>query len=170
VAAIASVATSQPTAEAHTELKGTSFAVTTGAPRATRRFVVRATAEDRPDNRVSLDVQGRLSARWQPANPASTAMPWLRTRMTLGSNEMTSNREFFHIIQGEALRQDVWVSASECELKAGCVLDGTLEVELGFDGTPIEGTVAVDWEALVLAILHDASELPEGFTLTISEP
>jgi hypothetical protein len=148
-------------------MTGTSFTVTTDAPGASRSFTVRVSSKERPVGvSASMSVTAPVNARWRPADPASTATPMLRARLTLGTTQPEPER--FSLPMQKSLA--VVSLPAECNLETGCTLNGTLDVELGFEGTPAWGTVEVDWAASVVSLLQGSQEVPEGYSLTLSEP
>lgn len=178
VACVSVVATSQSVSEnvLSEEYVGAPLSITTEAPKAVRRLVVRASATKRSSDDVEAEVTARVTARWRPSDPSQTASPWFRVSLIDVANDDAVGGKLGVLTAGEPVTVDVEPHAplsfpnlsSRCELDDGCEWSVDLAIEVQPNAAP--GTVELEWTAQARARVVGSSSAPKGLTVNVSEP
>lgn len=178
VACVSVVATSQSVSEdvVSEEHVGAPLSITTEAPKAVRRLVVRASASKRSSDEPEAEVAARVTARWRPSDPSQTASPWFQVSLVDTANDYGVGQKRGVLTAGEPVTVDVEphaalsspMHAPRCELDKGCEWSVDLIIEVQPNAAP--GTVELEWTAQARARVVGSSSAPEGFTVNVSEP
>lgn len=170
MACAGTVATSQPLSDdvLSNEFVGEPVRITTAAPKATRRVIVRASSTKPPDNSVEGELTARVTARWIPDDPAQTTAPWLR--VSVSEEEVGSGWNGSTVLEvGRPATLEVFGHIpGGCELNTGCEWPMNVGFELQPDAVP--GTVELEWTAQATVRVVDTSDVPKGFTVSVSAP
>ncbi|RKH02542.1 hypothetical protein D7V97_27785 [Corallococcus sp. CA053C] len=170
-ACIGTVATEQATSDdvSSNELVGAPLRITTTAPRATRRVVVRASSTKPPDKSVEGELRVRLTARWIPDDPAQTTTPWIQLHVSNLEVPSAGAQAPAVLEVGAPITRE-----TEAFLQQGCKLDTGCEwpFDVGFElqSDAVAGTVELEWTAQATARVVDTSSVPKGFTVSVSAP
>ena len=164
------VATSQARSDdvASEEHVGAPLSITTDAPKATRRLVIRASAPKPPAKQAFARLTVRVTARWIPTNPNETVSPWLKVIVSDGTGG-TGRASSGVLTAGVPGTQEGSVSLSpDCNLEASCQWIADVGFEVQANAAP--GTVELEWTAQAHAHVLDTSSVPKGFTVSVSAP
>ncbi|NBD12321.1 hypothetical protein [Corallococcus silvisoli] len=173
VACVSVVATSEPVSEnvLSEEYVGAPLSISTEAPKAVRRLIVRASAPKPPSKEVEAEMTARVTARWRPTDPSQTASPWLRVSLVDTSNDYAIGSKLGVLTEAEPVTVEVEPStnlSTYCELDEGCEWSVDLTLEVQPNAAP--GTVELEWTTQARARVVGTSSTPKGFTVTVSEP
>ncbi|RKH67053.1 hypothetical protein D7V93_03525 [Corallococcus llansteffanensis] len=169
-ACIGTVATEQATSDdvSSNEHVGAPLSITTAAPKATRRVVVRATASKPPDKAVEGELRVRVTARWIPDDPAQTTSPWIQLLVSHADHSSGPDASGV-LVAGTPVTLEAFASLfGDCKLNTGC----EWPMDVGFQMQPnaVPGTVELEWTAQATAHAVDTSSVPKGFTVSVSAP
>lgn len=175
VACIGSVATSPSHPpemdQEEQEHEGTPLTLSTESPKATRHLRLQFSTNEPSSKTVQFNLVANSSTRWKPDEPASSLEPRFRLRMTMepppegspGWNQPV----WFEGNEGTGRQYASVATGGECKLDQVCEWSVPLEFELVPNGTA--GTAEVEWTVRVWASTPKG-EMPEGFTVQLSEP
>ncbi|RKG67161.1 hypothetical protein D7V80_17120 [Corallococcus sp. CA054B] len=154
---------------------GASFRLTTDTPRVTRTLVVRTSAAKKVSDPVEGEVRIQAQAKWTPGASTPTPQPSLVISSLYGDALQEDRRS--------VLEPDVAVTVESvrylderCSEGQGCewTVQAVFDVDVQSDadsGTVGElGTIDVEWTAQAFMRVLDESNVPKGFTVSLSEP
>ncbi|RKH52229.1 hypothetical protein D7X55_15265 [Corallococcus sp. AB049A] len=146
---------------------GAPIRLTADAPKVTRTMVVRVSAKEKPAKPVAGELRIQAQAKWTPNDPAATAQP----RLVITHFDTASNLGS----QSGVLEPGVSVPVksvgslgSDCSMNSGC--EWTVQVAFEVPANTVPGTADVEWTAQASAYVLGDSNVPKGFTVSLSEP
>lgn len=143
--------------------------LTTEAPTLTRPITVKVTASEPPSKKAQVELTVQVKARWTPADPSRTALPWMRVSLSKASPDPAVPTQPVVLKTGEdVVARTVVILDETCELGASCKWATNLTVQVQPDATP--GTVELEWKASARAKVIGLSDTPRGMGITVSEP
>ncbi|MCY1043276.1 hypothetical protein OV208_18310 [Corallococcus sp. bb12-1] len=170
VACASVVATSQATSPDvdSKELVGAPLSLTTEAPKASRRLLIRASAPKPPSKRAEGEVSVRVTARWIPADPSQTVSPWLKVMLSEDADSSGAVSSGILTAGTPLTLEGSGYLSPDCELKDSC--EWSRHVNFEFQANAAAGTVELEWTAQAHVRVVDTSSVPDGFTVDISAP
>ncbi|RKG58584.1 hypothetical protein D7X30_13315 [Corallococcus sp. AB011P] len=154
---------------------GTPFRLTTETGRVTRTVVVRASATKKLSDPVEGEVRIQAKAKWTPGNPTPTTQPSLVISYLHG--------DAFYEDRRSVLEPDVAVTVESvkyldercsegqgCEWTVQAVFDVGVQSDADSGTVAAPGTIDVEWTAQAFMRVLDESNVPKGFTVSLSEP
>ncbi|MBN8465311.1 hypothetical protein JYJ95_02230 [Corallococcus exiguus] len=143
--------------------------LTTGAPGLTRPLTVKLTASKPPAKPAQVQLTVQVKARWTPADPSRTMLPWMRVSLSKASPDPARPTQPVVLKTGEdVMATTVAILDETCEMGPACAWVTDLTVQVQPDAPP--GTVELEWKAVARAKVNGLSDTPEGMTVTVSEP
>ncbi|GMU01549.1 hypothetical protein KH5H1_56690 [Corallococcus caeni] len=148
-------------------LTGTPVRLTMDSTKVMRTLVVRADAKEGSSVPAVGNLRLLANAKWTPSTPTQTAQPRLSINAYDGQTDRGGTSEVLKPAVTVKLRS-VTGLGRECPLNSGCAW--TAQVAFELKDREVPGTVDVEWKAMAAVHVEGTNDLPEGFTVSMSEP
>ncbi|OJT18748.1 hypothetical protein BO221_39115 [Archangium sp. Cb G35] len=168
IAAVGSIATSPVSSPSFvSQFQGTPFVLTHETPKVSRTLVISISMgeTEHTENHGSLTIEG--TARWRPANPSAPGQPWVTARVGSGEGQPWSAAAVLDT--PDAPVPLLVMESLQVNCNTGDVCEIPVTVEFEFQDGGIEGTVEMEWKATSSMELWNDDELPQGYSVTITE-
>lgn len=147
-------------------LAGTPVHLTTDSARVMRTLVVRADTKEGSSDPAVGELRLLANAKWTPSDPTQTARPRLSITAYDGQIDRGGTSEVLESAVTVKLRSVTGIGR-ECPLNSGC--EWTVQVAFELEDPEVPGTVDVEWKAMAAVHVVGTSDIPEGFTVSMSE-